>query len=63
MAAHSEPAYANEGPWSLPVTEIITADSLILPLFHDLSLAEQDMVVDVLAGALTATKPSIEVSR
>jgi len=63
MAAHSEPAYANEGPWSLPVTEIITADSLILPLFHDLSLADQDMVVDVIVAALTATKPSIGVSR
>jgi dTDP-4-amino-4,6-dideoxygalactose transaminase len=53
MAAHSEPAYAHEGPWSLPVTERITADSLILPLFHDLSLAEQDRVIEVLAGALT----------
>ena len=43
-------AYADEGPWALPVTERITADSLILPLFHDLSLAEQDMVVDVVDG-------------
>jgi perosamine synthetase len=57
MAAHSEPAYAHEGKWSLPVTERITAHSLILPLFHELSLAEQDMVVDVLAGALTAGGP------
>jgi len=63
MAAHSEPAYANAGPWSLPVTERITADSLILPLFHDLSLADQDMVVDVMVAALTATKPPIGVSR
>lgn len=62
MAAHSEPAYAHEGPWSLPVTERITANSLILPLFHDLSLAEQDMVIDVLVGALTAAGRNIEAS-
>jgi dTDP-4-amino-4,6-dideoxygalactose transaminase len=53
MAAHSEPAYANEGPWALPVTARITAESLILPLFHGLSLAEQDMIVDVVTDALT----------
>lgn len=58
MAAHSEPAYAHAGPWSLPVTERITANSLILPLFHDLSPAEQDMVIDVLVGALTAAGPA-----
>jgi dTDP-4-amino-4,6-dideoxygalactose transaminase len=53
MAAHSEPAYADEGPWALPVTARITAESLILPLFHGLSLAEQDMIVDVVTDALT----------
>jgi dTDP-4-amino-4,6-dideoxygalactose transaminase len=63
MAAHAEPAYADEGPWALPVTERITADSIILPLFHDLSVAEQDLVVDVLAGALTVSGSLIETSR
>jgi perosamine synthetase len=63
MAAHSEPAYAHEGSWGLPVTERITAGSLILPLFHDLSLAEQDMIVDVVTDALTATGPVIGDSR
>jgi dTDP-4-amino-4,6-dideoxygalactose transaminase len=63
MAAHAEPAYAEEGPWTLPVTERITANSLILPLFHDLSVAEQDMVVEVLAGALTVSGPLVETSR
>jgi dTDP-4-amino-4,6-dideoxygalactose transaminase len=63
MAVHSEPAYAHEGPWSLPVTERITADSLILPLFHDLSPAEQDMVIDVLVGAFTAAGRIIEAPR
>jgi perosamine synthetase len=52
MAAHAEPAYAGEGQWALPVTDRVTADSLILPLFHDLSLAEQDMIVDVVTRAL-----------
>ena len=63
MAAHAEPAYADGGPWTLPVTERITANSLILPLFHDLSVAEQDMVVEVLAGALTVSGPLVETSR
>ncbi len=63
MAAHAEPAYADGGPWTLPVTERITANSLILPLFHDLAVAEQDMVVEVLAGALTVSGPLVETSR
>lgn len=63
MAAHAEPAYAEGGPWTLPVTERITANSLILPLFHDLSVAEQDMVVEVLAGALTVSGPLVETPR
>ena len=63
MAAHSEPAYACEGTWALPVTERITADSLILPLYHDLSRAEQDMIVDVVTGALTEAGPVIGDSR
>jgi dTDP-4-amino-4,6-dideoxygalactose transaminase len=63
MAAHSEPAYAHEGSWVLPVTERITANSLILPLFHELSIAEQDMIVDVMTDALVATGPVIGDSR
>jgi dTDP-4-amino-4,6-dideoxygalactose transaminase len=62
MAAHCEPAYAHDGPWTLPVTEAITADSLILPLFHDLSLAEQDMVIDVVTSSLTAAGRFTEAS-
>jgi dTDP-4-amino-4,6-dideoxygalactose transaminase len=53
MAAHAEPAYGQAGSWSLPVTERMTADSLILPLFHGLSRAEQDLIVDVVTDALT----------
>jgi perosamine synthetase len=53
MAAHLEPAYADRLRVSLPVTERLTADSLILPLFHQMTEAEQDRVVAALRGALT----------
>ncbi len=51
MASHLEPAYAGVPVAPLPVTERLTRDSLILPLFHDLTEADQDHVVDVLAAA------------
>jgi dTDP-4-amino-4,6-dideoxygalactose transaminase len=51
MAAHLEPAYLGVARRSLPVTERMTARTLILPLFHDLTEAEQDIVVSVIAAA------------
>jgi dTDP-4-amino-4,6-dideoxygalactose transaminase len=51
MAAHLEPAYAGFSHGPLPVTERLTARTLILPLFHDLSEAEQDIVVSVITAA------------
>jgi dTDP-4-amino-4,6-dideoxygalactose transaminase len=51
MAAHCEPAYAGLAHRPLPVTERLTAQTLILPLFHDLTEAEQDIVVSVIAAA------------
>jgi dTDP-4-amino-4,6-dideoxygalactose transaminase len=51
MASHLEPAYADLARADLPVTERLTRDSLILPLFHDLSEADQDHVVGVIAAA------------
>jgi dTDP-4-amino-4,6-dideoxygalactose transaminase len=53
MAAHLEPAYAGLAHRPLPVTERLTAHTLILPLFHDLTEAEQDIVVPVIAAAAT----------
>jgi dTDP-4-amino-4,6-dideoxygalactose transaminase len=50
MAAHLEPAYATED--ELPVTEHLTARSLILPLFHQMTESEQDTVVNALAEIL-----------
>jgi dTDP-4-amino-4,6-dideoxygalactose transaminase len=52
MAAHLEPAYAGpQAPVSLPVTERLSATSLILPLFHQLTQDEQDQVVAVIFEA------------
>jgi dTDP-4-amino-4,6-dideoxygalactose transaminase len=49
MAAHLEPAYQGEFTADLPVTERLTRNSVILPLYHSLTEAEQDHVVEVLA--------------
>ncbi len=54
MAAHLEPAYAGTASAPLPVTEHLTRRSLILPLHHALTAAEQDQVVDALAAELHA---------
>jgi dTDP-4-amino-4,6-dideoxygalactose transaminase len=51
MAAHLEPAYAGHPHVPLPVTERLTGQSLILPLFHQLTEAEQDRVVAALREA------------
>lgn len=46
MAAHLEPAYAGQPRPSLPVTEEITSRSVILPLYHEMTIAQQDRVID-----------------
>jgi perosamine synthetase len=51
MAAHLEPVYQGSTPGPLPVTERLTARTLILPLFHDLTESEQDTVVSVIVAA------------
>jgi dTDP-4-amino-4,6-dideoxygalactose transaminase len=54
MAAHLEPPYADVEHVPLPVTERITKDSLTLPLFHDMTPAQQDHVISAfreIAGA------------
>jgi dTDP-4-amino-4,6-dideoxygalactose transaminase len=52
MASHLEPAYADQPRVSLPVTERLTAGSLILPLFHQMTESDQDRVVTVLRETL-----------
>ena len=51
MAAHLEPAYAGCASTPLPVTERLTATTLILPVFHEMSEDDQDRVVDSLRRA------------
>ncbi len=48
MAAHTEPAYGDGTLTSLPMTERLSRDSLILPLHHALTEDGQDRVVAVL---------------
>jgi perosamine synthetase len=60
MAAHLEPAYEDTAHGPLPVTERLTRRSIILPLHHELTEAQQDTVVDALATALgTATTTAL----
>lgn len=53
MASHLEPAYRGHPSAPLPVTERISRDSLILPLFHTMTEAQQDRVVAVLREQAT----------
>jgi dTDP-4-amino-4,6-dideoxygalactose transaminase len=45
MAAHRQPAYAHHPRADLPVTERLTDNTLILPLFHTMTESVQDAVV------------------
>jgi dTDP-4-amino-4,6-dideoxygalactose transaminase len=51
MAAHREPPYAAERV-QLPVTELVTDETMVLPLYHQMSEADQDRVVAALAESL-----------
>jgi dTDP-4-amino-4,6-dideoxygalactose transaminase len=51
MAAHAEPAYAGWPRPPLPVTERLSTSSLILPLFHEMTEAQQEEVVSVIRRA------------
>ncbi|MBB5139904.1 perosamine synthetase [Thermocatellispora tengchongensis] len=51
MAAHLEPAYAGARAGELPATEWLTRNSLILPLFHAMTEADQDQVIEALCAA------------
>jgi dTDP-4-amino-4,6-dideoxygalactose transaminase len=53
MAAHRQPAYRDldTGSVPLPVTERLTDNTLILPVYHELTDADQLRVVDGLRQA------------
>jgi dTDP-4-amino-4,6-dideoxygalactose transaminase len=54
MASHLEPAYAGHSHAPLPVTERITARSVLLPLFHAMTEADQDRVISAFRDAAGA---------
>jgi perosamine synthetase len=51
MAAHLEPVFAGHPHIDMPATERLSARSLILPLFHQMTDAQQDRIVDVISNA------------
>jgi perosamine synthetase len=54
MASHLEPAYRGSALAApLPVTERVAARGLILPLYPEMTDAEQDVVVEALRQAIT----------
>jgi dTDP-4-amino-4,6-dideoxygalactose transaminase len=58
MAIHLEPFYRSRmAGSSLPETERATEDTLLLPLYADMSEADQDRVVEALAASLRACAP------
>jgi dTDP-4-amino-4,6-dideoxygalactose transaminase len=56
MAAHRQPAYADRdtGTVPLPETEYLTDNTLILPLYHQMSESEQARIIDVLRAGSKA---------
>jgi len=62
MATHLEPAYEGQGAHAhLRETERLSASSLILPLFHQLTQDEQDQVVSVIFDAARLPFPPGEL--
>jgi perosamine synthetase len=49
MAAHLEPAYAQDADLDLPATRALAEESLILPVFHAMTEEQVDEVVAALA--------------
>lgn len=52
MAAHLQPAYSEHASDPLPVTEWVTAATLILPVYHGLTELDVDRVCDALAASV-----------
>jgi dTDP-4-amino-4,6-dideoxygalactose transaminase len=54
MLSHTEPPYAERGAYALPQSETASANSLLLPLYPQMTEAEQDQVVAALLSAAKA---------
>jgi perosamine synthetase len=55
MASHLEPAYADHPHIELPVTTHLTERSIILPMFHEMTEADQDTVIAAFRRAASRT--------
>jgi perosamine synthetase len=53
MASHREPPYV-DGKWQLPVTEQVSDETLMIPLYHQMTEAEQERVIRALNAAARA---------
>ncbi|MBK4348518.1 DegT/DnrJ/EryC1/StrS family aminotransferase [Lacisediminihabitans sp. G11-30] len=60
MAAHRQPAYAgvDTGNADLTVTERLTDNTLILPVFHQMTDEEQSRVIDAVKAAARLPEPA-----
>jgi perosamine synthetase len=56
MCSHREPHHAAHAPRPLPVSEAVQDRGVILPLYHELTVAEQDLVVEALRDALATRR-------
>jgi dTDP-4-amino-4,6-dideoxygalactose transaminase len=48
MNAHQEVAFADAGPYQLPASEDARDHTILLPLFHSMTIEDQDHVIDLL---------------
>jgi dTDP-4-amino-4,6-dideoxygalactose transaminase len=51
MSAHRQPPYQGSASVDLPITERLTDNTVILPLFHQMSESEQARIIEVLIAA------------
>jgi dTDP-4-amino-4,6-dideoxygalactose transaminase len=62
MAAHRQPAYQQAPHGPLRVTEWLTDHTLILPVFHQMTTAEQDRVIDALTSPRSGRAPVAQLA-
>ncbi len=51
MAAHRQPAYKGHPSGPLPITERLTDNTLILPVYHQMTVDERSRVIAAVCGA------------
>ena len=58
--AHLEPAFSDLDPVSLPVSEHISRQSVLLPMFHTLTDDDQQRVADVICRTWSDPRSFVE---